>query len=258
MFLTAVNFSGFSGRRGIAPAAVPCVDRPSALLSHAAGFMSNRDMTQPHRAPLHHAALLQARDLCFSWPGRALFSHWSADVPAGVSLLRGDDGTGKTTLLRLLAGQLPVDAGELRIHGQSLRDAPEAYRAQVFFTEPRTGAFDALTPPQYFEAQRLRYPGFDTQALDRLVSGLALDEQLGKQLFMLSTGSRRKVFLAAAFASGAALTLLDMPFAALDKASISCVREWLDQAASQTTRAWVLADYAAPAGLQLARVIDLG
>jgi ABC-type multidrug transport system ATPase subunit len=215
-------------------------------------------MTQPHRAPPHHAALLQVRDLCFSWPGRALFSHWSADVPAGVSLLRGDDGTGKSTLLRLLAGQLPVDTGELSLHGQSLQDAPAAYRAQVFFTEPRTEAFDALTPLQFFQAQRLRYPAFDADALKRLVDGLALDEQLGKQLFMLSTGSKRKVFLAAAFASGAVLTLLDMPFAALDKASIGCVMEWLDAAASQTGRAWVLADYVAPAGLQLASVIDLG
>jgi ABC-type multidrug transport system ATPase subunit len=220
--------------------------------------MSNRGMTQPHRTPLLHAALLQVRDLCFSHPGRALFSHWSADVPAGVSLVRGDDGTGKSTLLRLLAGQLPVDTGELSIQGQSLHDAPAAYRAQVFFTEPRTEAFDALTPLQFFEAQRLRYPGFDTRALDWLVEGLALDEQMGKQLFMLSTGSKRKVFLAAAFASGAALTLLDMPFAALDKASIGCVMDELQKASTHTGRAWVMADYAAPAGLQLASVIDLG
>lgn len=220
--------------------------------------MSNRAMTQPHRTPFHHAALLQVRELCFSWPGGALFSHWSADIPAGVSLVRGDDGTGKSTLLRLLAGQLPVDTGVLRIHGQSLHDAPAAYRAQLFFTEPRTEAYDALTPPQFFEAQRLRYPGFDAQALDRLVDGLALDQQMGKQLFMLSTGTKRKVFLAAAFASGAVLTLLDMPFAALDKASIGCVMDQLADASASTERAWVVADHAAPAGLQLASVIDLG
>jgi ABC-type multidrug transport system ATPase subunit len=220
--------------------------------------MSNQRMTHFDPATSPHVALLRARDVCFSHPGRALFCNWSMDIPAGITLVRGDDGSGKSTLLRLLAGAVPADTGDVWIHGIRLRDTPEAYRMQVFFIDPRTEAFDAFTPPQFFEAQRLRYPGFDTQALDRLVSGLALDEQMGKQLFMLSTGSKRKVFLAAAFASGAVLTLLDMPFAALDKASISCVRQWLDEAASQTTRAWVLADYAAPAGLQLARVIDLG
>jgi ABC-type multidrug transport system ATPase subunit len=208
-------------------------------------------------AASRHIAVLQARALDFSWPGRALFSGWSADIPAGVSLIRGDDGTGKSTLLRLLAGQLPVDSGELQVQGIRLRDAPAAYRAQVFFTEPRTEVFDALTPAQFFEVQRQHYPAFDADALGRLVDGLALDEQMGKQIFMLSTGSKRKVFLAAAFASGAALTLLDMPFAALDKASIGRVMQGLEEAASQTGRAWVLADYMAPAGLRLASVIDL-
>ncbi len=216
--------------------------------------MSNQDMNP---SPPGHPVLLKARDLCFSWPGRPLFKHWSADIFPGINLVRGDDGSGKSTLLRLLAGQLAMDAGELRIHGHSLREASDTYRAQVFFTEPRTEAFDALTPVQYFGAQRLGYPAFDTQALDRLVDGLALDEQMDKQLFMLSTGTKRKVFLAAAFASGAVLTLLDTPFAALDKASIACVMDLLDEAANQTERAWVLADYAAPAGLRLASLIDL-
>ncbi len=201
--------------------------------------------------------MLRVLKLCFAYPDRPLFSDWSADLGPGLTLVRGGDGCGKSTLLRLLAGQLPPDAGELQIHGVSLRDTPDAYRAQVFFTDPRTQAFEALTPVQYFAAQRLRYPAFDEQLLGQLVDGLALDEQMGKQLYMLSTGSKRKVFLAAAFASGAALTLLDMPFAALDKASIACVMDLLDDASAHNTRAWVVADYAAPAGLRLASVIDL-
>ena len=58
---------------------------------------------------------------------------------------------------------------------------------------------------------------------------------------MLSTGSRRKVWLAAAFASGAALTLLDQPFAAVDKASMRVMIEWLNGAA-QAGRAVVVAE----------------
>lgn len=202
--------------------------------------------------------MLRVIKLSFAYPDRTLFTDWSADIQPGVTLVRGGDGCGKSSLLRLLAGQLPPDAGELQIHGVSLREAPDAYRARVFFTEPRTEAFEALTPVQYFEAQRLRYPNFDTHGLNRLANGLALDEQMGKQLYMLSTGSKRKVFLAAAFASGAALTLLDMPFAALDKASIGFVLGLLEDASAHSERAWVIADYAAPAGLQLAGLIDLG
>ena len=202
--------------------------------------------------------VLQACGLSVAHGGQALFANWSAVFPPGLTLVRGGDGRGKSTLLRLLAGQLPADAGELQIHGVSLRQAPDAYRAQVFFSEARTDAFDALTPLQYFEAQQHRYPAFDKARLDRLVGGLALDEQLGKQLFMLSTGSKRKVFLAAAFASGAALTLLDMPFAALDKASIHFVMAMLEDTSAATERAFVVADYVAPGEIPLAGLIDLG
>jgi energy-coupling factor transporter ATP-binding protein EcfA2 len=94
--------------------------------------------------------------------------------------------------------------------------------------------------------------------IDDLVAGLALTEHRAKRLFMLSTGSRRKVWLATAFASGAAVTLLDDPFAALDKPSIRFVTELLQEAAGHSTRAWVVTGYAAPAGVALAATLDLG
>lgn len=228
--------------------------------------MSNKPMEQAHNIPPRQAgpqtpalpAVLHARGVRFAYPERQLLSGWSAALSPGLTLVRGGDGRGKTTLLRLLAGQLPLDAGELHMHGISLADQAQAYRAQVFWMDPRSDAFDQMTPVDYFAAQRGSYPGFDNRALDRLVDGLALEPQLNKQLYMLSTGSKRKVWLAAAFASGAALTLLDMPFAALDKASIGFVLGLLEEAAGDPVRVWVVADYAAPGAARLAGLIDLG
>lgn len=218
---------------------------------------------QAHTTPLNRKPeaspeILQATGLCFAYPERRLFSHWHASIGPGITLVRGGDGCGKTTLLRLLAGQLPADAGQLAIHGASLQDRPQAYRAQVFWAEPRSEAFDQLTPIAYFDLQGTAHPGFDAQRLARLVDGLALGPELHKQLYMLSTGSKRKVWLAAAFAAGAPLTLLDMPFAALDKASIAFVMTLLEELADHPTRACVLADYAAPGRVRLAQVMDLG
>jgi ABC-type multidrug transport system ATPase subunit len=108
----------------------------------------------------------------------------------------------------------------------------------------------------------LSHSGFDDAVLADVVRGLGLQEQMHKQLFMLSTGSKRKVFLAAAFASSAAVTLLDEPFAALDAASIGFILSWLRSAANDDSkaceRAWIMADYLAPEGLRLAQIIDLG
>ena len=202
-------------------------------------------------------AILQASGLCFSYPPRALFTNWSARITPGLTLLRGDDGRGKTTLLRLLAGDLMANAGVLTINGITLGAQPDEYRRQLFWQDPRTTQFDPITALDYFAALRTPYPLLDAALLDELTEGLGLTPHLAKPLYMLSTGSKRKVWLAAAFASGAAVTLLDEPFAALDKGSINFVLELLADAAQHPRRAWVMAHHEAPSGVALTQVIEL-
>lgn len=202
--------------------------------------------------------ILQATGLTFHYPERELFSNWSAQIPAGVTLVRGGDGRGKSSLLRLLAGALPPQGGSLHIEGLSLDGQPDLYRRQVFWMDPRSEAFDQLTAREYFASLHAAYPGFDDSFLPGLAEGLSLTPHLDKKLFMLSTGSKRKVWLAAAFAAGARLNLLDDPFAGLDKASINFVVKTLNQAAANPAQAWVIALYEAPEGVPLAALIDLG
>lgn len=189
---------------------------------------------------------MQIQDLSFAWPGQPpLFSGLSFTVSPGVTWLGGDEGAGKTTLLRLMAGELRPQAGKLHAN------------VDVFWVNPRADGCDALTPGQCFDRVAQQHPALDRALLDDLVRELDLTPHLAKRLDMLSTGSRRKVWLAAAFASGAALTLLDQPFAALDKASIGLVTELLQEAATHPSRAWVVADYVRPDGVPLAGAINL-
>ncbi len=205
--------------------------------------------------------LLRVDGLAFSYPQRVLFDGWSMCIGPGVTLVRGGEGVGKTSLLRLLAGELVAQAGELQIRGVSLQAQPEDYRRSVFWIDPRTEAFETISVNQFFDLQRAKWPGFlpaEAPAWTDLLAGLSLTEHLDKPLYMLSTGSKRKVWLAAAFAAGATVTLLDDPFAALDKASIRYVLQLLAAAAGQGQRACVVAHYEAPPGVALAQVIDLG
>ncbi len=189
---------------------------------------------------------MHIQNLCFAWPGQpSLFSGLSFSVPPGVTWLGGDEGTGKTTLLRLMAGELQPQAGTLRTSGT------------VFWVNPRADGCDALTPGQCFERVAQQHPALDRALLQTLVNELDLTPHLTKRLDMLSTGSRRKVWLAAAFASGAALTLLDQPFAALDKTSMGLITGLLQDATAHPLRAWVVADYVEPAGVALAATWDL-
>ena len=180
-------------------------------------------------------------------------------MPAGVTWLGGGEGRGKTTLLRLLAGGLPLPTGvNLRLDGKELVPGLQGFRPHVAWFDPFNVAFDHHTVTQCWATAAQGFPLRDTALLLQLQEHLGLSHHLDKTLAMLSTGSKRKVWLAAALSSGASVTLLDMPFAALDKASIHCVLDLLHECAGHPNRAWVVADYVAPAGISLAHTIDLG
>lgn len=210
---------------------------------------------EPNSMNLPH--ILQADALCFGYPECIILNALSLRLPAGVSLVLGDDGSGKTTLLRILAGDLVANSGQLQIRGVDLACDAKAYRQQVFWIDSRTETFDAMTPTDCFAQMQRQYPHWNAPVLPDLIAGLSLQPHMDKTITMLSTGTKRKVWLAAAFASGAALTLLDDPFAALDKPSIRYVTQQLQAAAMQSERAFVLAQYELPADLQCAQTINL-
>ena len=215
--------------------------------------------------PTTPAAVLQARGLCFAYPQQApLFDALNLDLLPGVTCLQGGDGRGKTTLLRLLAGELPVLAGQLELLSLSpslslsLHREPQRYRQEVCWIDPRTTEFENISAQAFFESRASQLPGLDADTLKLLIAGLSLAEHLEKPLYMLSTGSKRKVWLCAALASRATLTLLDDPFAALDQPSIRCVVAHLKIAAQRTTRACVVAHYEALADVPLVATLSLG
>jgi len=189
-------------------------------------------------------AVLTVQGLHFSWPGIPLFHNLNLTLPEGLSAVWGDESTGKTTLLRLLSGDLAPDSGSIVVHGTT-----QSLGTQVFRTEPRSDALDAVSAQSWWASLHLQYPNFNASLAADLARGFALDPHIEKPMYMLSAGSKRKVWLCAAFAAGTPLTLIDEPFAALDMASIRFLHGLLGEASNHAGRAWVVADHAAPDGL---------
>ena len=202
-------------------------------------------------------AIARAHQLTHTWGDRPLFGPLDLLIPAGVTLVQGDEQTGKTTLLRILAGEVMPTGGWVGVNGHRSGEKTNAFAQEVFRTDPMTTSLDQTSPTAWFETLPGRYPLFNKELLADLLEGFDLSPHVHKPLYMLSAGSRRKVWLSAAFASGAALTLIDQPFAALDGASVRLLREVLQEFAEQTIRACVIADYEAPDGLQLTSTISL-
>ena len=181
----------------------------------------------------------KAERLVSPYPGLQLPAGLSFEIGPGLTLLRGGDGRGKTTVLRLIAGSAAI----------------------CCFETPADEAHDAFVACAWLAARRRLFSHWQADVEADLIDRFGLAEHMDKPMFMLSTGSRRKVGLLAAAASGAALTLIDTPFAALDASACRVLGGLLAEAANSRDRAWVLADYERPAslvGVEFAGVIDLG
>lgn len=211
-------------------------------------------MTAPsNQPPVFHASALEGR----TPDNRRLFALGTLTLQPGLTLVLGDEGAGKTTLLRLLAGESPHAVAQATLTGHSLHTAPDAYLREVAWLDPANQAWEQVVVNDLWAQQASHFARWSPDTLDDLAEALDLQAHRHKPLYMLSTGSRRKALMAAALASGAALTLLDMPFAAVDGATCRTLRDVLADCAGHPQRAFVLADYSAPAGVGAALVLNL-
>lgn len=139
------------------------------------------------------------------------------DVRAGeILVLKGPNGAGKTSLLRVLAGLLPLSAGEADVLGLDPTADARALRPLVGLLGHRNGLYDDLTAEEnvrFVARAARRDPAVVPAALERLGFGERLG---GAPAAKLSAGQRRRLALACVLAKGPVLWLLDEPHAGLD------------------------------------------
>jgi ABC-type multidrug transport system ATPase subunit len=194
--------------------------------------------TSPRSTPV-----LSVEGLHFSYPHRHVFSAWSHRFGPGLTWLKGNNGSGKSTLLKLLAGALPPWRGRIALDDIEQQAHALAYRREVFWCGPGPIALDHLTPIEYWGFMRQLYPRLDETQLRQHMTAFGLAPHLDAPLRSLSTGTQRKVWVAASLSAGTRVTLIDEPFNALDAASLAHLREALASCAQQTHRIWILTSH---------------
>jgi len=187
---------------------------------------------------------------------RKLFSGLSLALGAGESLrVAGANGSGKTSLLRILCGLLPPDAGEVRWKGEGIRSLREEYARQIVYLGHAPAVKDELTPEENLGIG-LQLAGTHVPP-DSIRDALARFQVPNSFVKRLSQGQKRRAALARLCLSGSVpLWLLDEPFTALDVQGIGLLKELIE---THTRRGGMVAftTHQDP-GIAASRVLELG
>ncbi len=181
-----------------------------------------------HASQPSSAALMAWADL---WPsGTAGCSHgWTEQLPPGVHALLDETGDDAARWLAVLTGYAAPSQGQVVCAGLNSQLEPSAFQAQVFWHNPRQ-PLEAreIAAHQWAQSMAQRWPQWSDEAWQAHCEGFGLEPHLLKPLWHLSTGTLRKLGIAAALASGARVTVIEEPIAALDTASIRYLSQALD------------------------------
>ena len=170
----------------------------------------------------------EALDLHCIRHDRTLFAGLSfALEPGQILQVEGANGSGKTSLLRMLCGLLLPAQGEVRWRGEDIQNMRHEFLAEVAYVGHLHGIKEDLSP-----RENLRL----AQALGRTRAGMSLDQALQRvglygfedlPARTLSAGQRRRVALARLLISDARIWVLDEPFTALDRTGKALIEELL-------------------------------
>jgi heme exporter protein A len=165
--------------------------------------------------------MLDVTDLQLVRGGRLLCQGFDLQLRAGQALLvEGANGTGKTTLLRSLAGVQPLHARQLRWLAFSGSAAREAMCQEACYLGHRDGLHEALNAVQNLEhLLRLGGEALPAPRIEQALRGAGLGALTQVPLRRLSQGQRRRVALTRLVLTRRRLWLLDEPLTALDEAA---------------------------------------
>ena len=186
------------------------------------------------------AALLQCEHLSFRYDRKRppVFTDLSLAVyPGETVLLMGPSGCGKSSLAYCLAGLYPAYAGTLEgtvlVAGTPITDCPPAMRSRlvsILFQNPDNQfCMDRADHEILFALENINYPGDLRQRTAELLDLVGLRDVAEKPIYTLSGGTKQKLALATALATGAKLLILDEPFANLDPDSCAQVAACLQK-----------------------------
>lgn len=189
-------------------------------------------MTEPARTPPDVDSLVQVRGLTTVLNGKTIFDGLELDIPRGrITAIMGPSGTGKTTLLKHITGQMRADAGSIRVDGRNVADLSreQLYKLRegigyLFQNSALLTDFDVFENVAFPLRQHTKLPEVLIRNLVLLkLQAVGLRGAARLMPNELSGGMARRVALARAIVFDPMLILYDEPFVGLDPVALNQV-----------------------------------
>jgi ABC-2 type transport system ATP-binding protein len=179
-----------------------------------------------------------ARDLRKSFRAVRAVDGVSFEIPGGIVGLIGPNGSGKTTILRMLATYLSPGGGQIVIAGHDAAADPAAVRRSIgYLPESLPGCTDARVEEFLDFRARLKQipPRARKTEIDRCLGSCQLTGVRRRLIGRLSQGFRRRVGLADALLGSPPVLLLDEPTVGLDPLQVRQTRELFREVSERST-----------------------
>ncbi len=174
--------------------------------------------------------MIQISQLHYSYGSRPVFEGLSLDFrPGHIYGLLGKNGTGKSTLLRCIAGLLFPRQGSLQVAGFNPAGRSPQFLQQVFLV-PEEFYFPNISIAKFLECNAVFYPRFNRQQFDGYLREFAIPE--GQALQEMSYGQKKKLLISFGLACNTPILLMDEPTNGLDIMSKSQFRKVMAGAVS--------------------------
>ena len=176
--------------------------------------------------------VLEVKDLSFSYPDKSILHRLSFNVEKGDFLcIIGTNGTGKSTLLKLILNILPFTEGEIRLFGKP-SDKFRDY-SKIAYVSQKATSFNRDFPATVEEIVTLglysqkgfmqRYTKEDKEKVSSALKRVGMYDYKDKKIGHLSGGQQQRVFIAKALVSSPEIIFLDEPTVGIDIKAVDSI-----------------------------------
>ena len=174
--------------------------------------------------------MITLKDLSFSYGKHKVLGNMSMTLEKGkIYGLLGENGVGKSTLLKILSGLLKMEKGECTVFGEIPYSRNPSF-LQDFFYLPEDFVGENVVVKKYAMQLGVFYPNFSHDRFNRIISEFGVDPK--SKFSKLSLGQQKKAIIAVALSLGTKVLLMDEPSNGLDIPSKSLLRRLIAENAS--------------------------